>query len=130
VLLVEYFPALKVIVVPSLSGSSCPLLYPENKINRPLWKLCIIFFSFGATAPQWARASSFTKCLYRTRGRTTIGKTPLDEWSARRRDLYLTTYNIQQKTNIHAPVEFEPAVSTGEHPQSHALDSADRGTGN
>jgi len=24
---------------------------------------------------------------------TTLGRTPLDEWSARRRDLYLTTHN-------------------------------------
>ena len=34
--------------------------------------------------------------------RTTVGRTPLDERSACRRDLYLTTYDSQQ-TNIHAP---------------------------
>jgi hypothetical protein len=28
---------------------------------------------------------------------TTLGRTPLDEWSARRRDLYLTTHNTQNK---------------------------------
>jgi hypothetical protein len=33
---------------------------------------------------------------------STVGRTPLDEWSARRRDLYLTTRHSQQ-TNIHAP---------------------------
>jgi hypothetical protein len=34
----------------------------------------------------------------------THGRTPLDEWSARRRDLYLhrTTQHITQQTNIHA----------------------------
>jgi hypothetical protein len=32
---------------------------------------------------------------------TTLGRTPLDECSARRRDLYLTTYNIH-KRHIHA----------------------------
>jgi hypothetical protein len=31
----------------------------------------------------------------------TVGRTPLDEWSAPRRDLYLTTQHLQQ-TNIHA----------------------------
>jgi len=41
--------------------------------------------------PQWARVSSFTKFLDHTQRRTTVGRTPLDEWSARRRDLYLTT---------------------------------------
>ena len=34
--------------------------------------------------------------------RITVGRTPLDEWSARRRDLYLTTQHSQQ-TDIHAP---------------------------
>ena len=33
---------------------------------------------------------------------TTPGRTPLDEWQARRRDLYLTTHNTQE-TDIHAP---------------------------
>jgi hypothetical protein len=33
---------------------------------------------------------------------TTVGRTPLEEGSARRRDLYLTTHNTQQ-TNIHVP---------------------------
>ena len=42
---------------------------------------------------QWAMASLFTRFLYHTQRRTTFGKTPLDEWSARRRDFYLTTHN-------------------------------------
>ena len=33
---------------------------------------------------------------------TTLGRTPLYEWSARRRDLYLTTHNTH-KTDIQAP---------------------------
>jgi len=28
-----------------------------------------------------------------TQRRATVGRTPLNEWSARRRDLYLTTHN-------------------------------------
>jgi len=44
---------------------------------------------FGAKAPQCATAISFTKFLDHTQRRTTVGRTPLDEWSARRRDLYL-----------------------------------------
>jgi hypothetical protein len=34
-------------------------------------------------------------------GHTTLGRTPLDEWSARRTDIYLTTHNTQ--TDTHAP---------------------------
>jgi hypothetical protein len=50
--------------------------------------------------PQWAMASSFTRFLDHTQRLTTVGRTPLDEWSARRRDPYLTTDNT---TNIHTP---------------------------
>jgi len=35
----------------------------------------------------------------------TFHSTPPDEWSARRRDLYLTTHNIH-KTDIHYPAGF------------------------
>ena len=48
-------------------------------------------------------ASSFLKFLDHTHRHTTVGRTPLDEWSARRRDLYLTTRQHSQQTNIHAP---------------------------
>ena len=36
-------------------------------------------FVLGATAPHWARASSFTRFLDHTQRRTTVGRTPLDE---------------------------------------------------
>ena len=73
--------------------------------------------------PTRVMASSFLRFLDHTQQRTTVGRTPLDEWSARRRDLYLTTHNIH-KPNIHAPVGFEPMISAGERPQTHALDRA------
>jgi hypothetical protein len=41
--------------------------------------------------------------LDHTQTHTTVGRTPLDEGSARRRDLYLTTHNTVQETNMHAP---------------------------
>ena len=53
-------------------------------------------------SPQWARASSFTRFLDHTHRRSTVGRTPLNEWSARRRDLYLTTHNTQQQTSQQA----------------------------
>jgi hypothetical protein len=36
-------------------------------------------FVFGATALQWARASSFTRFLDHTQRRTTVSRTLLDE---------------------------------------------------
>jgi len=61
----------------------------------------IVFLSFFLSlslslwcgSRQWARVSSFTRFLDHTQRRTTVDRTPLDEWSARRRDLYLTTHN-------------------------------------
>jgi hypothetical protein len=42
--------------------------------------------------------------FHHTQGHTTVGRTPLDKGSARRRDLYLTTQkHTTHKTNIHAP---------------------------
>ena len=84
-----------------------------------------IFVYFGTTAPQWARASSFTRFLDHTQRRTTVGRTPLDEWSGRRRDLYLTTHNTQNMP----PVGFELTISAGEGPQTYVLDRAATGTG-
>ena len=45
----------------------------------------------------------FLMFLDNTQRRITVGRTPLDEWSARRRDLYLTTHDTHNRQNIHAP---------------------------
>ena len=50
--------------------------------------------------PTRAMASSFTGFLDHTPRRTTFGRTPLYEWSARRRDLYLTTHNTTKKKSM------------------------------
>jgi hypothetical protein len=47
-----------------------------------------------------AEGSDFS--LDHTQAHTTFGRTPMDDGSARRRDLYLTTQALY-KTNIHAP---------------------------
>ena len=39
----------------------------------------------------------FLMFLHHTRRRTTVGRTPLDEWSARRWDLYLTTHDTHNR---------------------------------
>jgi hypothetical protein len=43
----------------------------------------------------------------------TVGRAPLEKWSAHRRDLYLTTHNSQTSM---PPVEFEPTIAVGEQP--------------
>jgi len=49
---------------------------------------------------------------------------PLDEGSARRRDLSLKTYNPKKRQANMPPAGFEPTISVGERPQTHALDRA------
>jgi hypothetical protein len=79
-------------------------------------------------APQWARVS-FTRFLDHTQRRTTFGRTPLDGWPARRRDLYLTTHNTRNRQTSMPPVGFDPTSSKGERPQTYALDRAATGNG-
>ena len=106
----------------------CVHLYVSLLINwQYIIKINCLFF--GARAPQWARDSSFTRFLDHTRRRTTVGKTPLDEWSARRRDLYLTTHSSKSRKTSMPQVGFEPTISGGERPQIYALDRAATGTG-
>ena len=81
------------------------------------------------TAQMRALASSFPRFLDHTKRRATIGRTPLDEWSIRRRDLYLTTHNTHNTQTSMPPVRFEHKISAGERPKTRALDRVATGTG-
>ena len=74
-------------------------------------------------------ACPFLRFLDHTQRRITVGRTPLDEWSARLRDLYLTTHNTNNRQTSMSPVGFEPTISAGERPQAYALVRAATGTG-
>jgi hypothetical protein len=65
-------------------------------------------------------ASSFLRFLYHIQRRTTVGRTPPEEWSARRNTQH------SQQTSM-SPVGFESAVSTNERPQTDVLDRAATG---
>jgi hypothetical protein len=53
--------------------------------------LYVIIYFLWLCNPAQAMASSSTRFLEHTQRRVTVGRTALDEWSARRRNLYLTT---------------------------------------
>jgi len=59
----------------------------------------------------------------------TVGKNPLDEGLARRRDRYLTTHNTHQMETFTPPARFEPAIPASVLSQTHALDRAVSGIG-
>jgi len=58
---------------------------------------------------------------------TTLGRTHLDEWSAHRRDIYLTKYNTHKRQTFMPRVGFEPMIPATQRPQTHALDCAATG---
>ena len=60
----------------------------------------------------------FLMFLDHTQRRSTVGRTPLDEGSARRRDLYLTTHDTHNRQICMPPVAFERKISAGERPQA------------
>ena len=68
-------------------------------------------------------------CLRTVFRRATVGKIPMDKWSARRRDLYLTTLNTHNRQTSMLPVGFETTISAGERPETYALDRAATGIG-
>jgi hypothetical protein len=59
--------------------------------------LFIFYFLLWRCDPTRVMSSSFLRFLDHTQRRTTVGRTSLDEWSARRKDLYLTTHNIHNR---------------------------------
>jgi len=61
------------------------------------------FFFLWFCDPTRIMAPSFFRFLDHTQRHTTVGSTPLDEWSARRRDLYLTTHNIHNRQTSMPP---------------------------
>jgi len=58
-----------------------------------------------------------------------IGRTPLDDWSACRRDLYPITHNTHKRQTYMPPAGFEPAIPASERPQTHASDRVATGIG-
>jgi hypothetical protein len=68
----------------------------KNKLWFLYLEIRILYFCCCCD-PTRVMTSSILRFLNHTQRRTTFGRTPLDEWSARRTDLYLTTHNIHDR---------------------------------
>jgi len=79
--------------------------------------------SHGATAPGGPGPSLWRGFIITLR-HTTFGRTSLDGWSARRRNLYLTTPSTLNGHISMPAAGFETTISASERPQTHALDRA------
>jgi len=111
------------IFLETLRGTKCIFA----QYSFPLIRL--LSFSFWRCSPKRAMTSSFMTFLDYTQQRTTVSRTPLDEWSARRRDLYLTTHNIHNRKTSMPSVGIKSTISAGERPQIYTLDRVATGTG-
>jgi hypothetical protein len=89
----------------------------------------IIFFSLWRLDPILCHGVHLMGFAVTLTGHTTLGRIPLDEWSARRRDLYVTTHNIRKRQTSVPPVGVEPKIPASEGSQTHASDSAATGIG-
>jgi len=87
------------------------------------------FFYHGVTAHCGPRPPQYRGFTMMLRHRI-LGRTPLYEWSARRRDLYLTTHNIRKRKTSMPPARFEPAIPASERPHTNALGNAATRIGN
>ena len=72
----------------TITASKCPLS------RAPL---CTLKLFLVRNSPLWAKASSFSRFLDHTQWSITVSRTPLDEWSARRRNLYQTIHNTHNR---------------------------------
>jgi hypothetical protein len=67
----------------------------------------------GANVPSWPGLPQYWGFTITHRNHI-LGKSPLDEWSARRRNVYLTNTQHSQEKNIIPPEGFEPTVPANE----------------
>ena len=91
--------------------------------------ILLIFFCYDAATQRGSWPPHSWGFLDHTQRRSTVGRTPPDEWSGRRRDLYLITHDTHNRQTSMPPVGFEPTISAGERPQTYALDRPATGTG-
>jgi hypothetical protein len=82
----------------------CASVQPHKRF---WYYVSVLSYFFWRNSPQWSRASSFTMFVDHTKRCITVGRTLLDEWLARRRDLFLTKYITYNRQTSMPPVRFE-----------------------
>ena len=99
-------------MVPSRYGTTFLSAHRRLCTENPYF----IFF-FVVHQPQSGLGRGYEITLRHTR----LGRAVLDEGSARRRDLYLTTHNTHKRQTSTPPTGFDPAIQASERPQTYAI---------
>jgi hypothetical protein len=85
-------------------------------------------FFFLRNSPQWTKASSFTRFLYpHNDAPQSVELFWTNDQPEAESSTWQHTTLTTNKTPM-TPVEFEPTISAGERPQTHALERAANGT--
>jgi len=88
----------------------------DKQHTLPVLNINQTVFFLWRCGPTRATASSFLRFLDHKQQRITVGRTPLGEWSARRRLRYPTTHNTHNRQTSMPPVGFETTISAVERP--------------
>jgi len=86
--------------------------------------VCVLWHN-SPNGPGRSQCPGFTITLRHA----TLGRTCLNEWSARRRDLYLTRHKTHNRQTSTTPAGIELSISASGRPQTHALGRAATGIG-
>ena len=88
--------------VKDIRSPSSLTVYKQRFICSDMQAKSMSLFLFLRNSPTQARAALFVRFLAHTLWYTTVGRTPLDEWSARRRE-YLTAHNTHKRQTSMPP---------------------------
>jgi hypothetical protein len=107
----------------------CVLNISVSKTMQKCHKVLKSVFSFRSSSLFYLFVHSgcrgFLFSLDHTQTHTTVGRTPLDDGSARRRDLYLTKQILCKRQISTPPVRFEPKIPASARPQTYKERSAE-----
>jgi len=121
--------ALLIVILSTLCSLNYPSFKAKNSSDVASFPGVTTHCGCIFTALYRGLASSFSRFLDHTQRRATVGRIPLDEWSIRRRDIYLTTHNTHNRLTSMPPMGFETTISAGEGPKTYAFGSAATETG-
>jgi len=105
------------------SWSSSLCIFLHSRVPTPVMgengqKSVFLTWHNLLSGPPNYRGSAFTL------RHTTLRRTHLDRWSARHRDLNLTTHHTHKGQTSMPPVGFETTIPASERQQAHTLDRA------
>ena len=97
------------VMVPRIPSCYCMLHVQPSRFTYNFSPVGLRFDSESRTSLYWGFTITFRH--------TTVGRTSLDQWSAQRSDLYLTTQQHPQRQAPMHPAGFEPKISVSDRPQ-------------